>query len=80
MPGRKARVAIAAGVLVELLGVWTRGYAVGGRIPVRCRKGHVFTTVWVPGISLKSIRLGFWRIQRCPVGKHWTVVRPVKKS
>jgi hypothetical protein len=45
---------------------------------VRCRKGHLFTTVWIPGVSFKSVRLGWWRIQRCPVGKHWTIVAPVK--
>ena len=46
---------------------------------VRCRKGHLFTTIWVPGVSLKSIRLGWWRIQRGPVGGHWSIVVPVKE-
>jgi hypothetical protein len=40
----------------------------------------VFRTIWVPGASLKAIRLGWWRIQRCPVGKHWSIVSPVKES
>jgi hypothetical protein len=31
-------------------------------------------------VSLKSIRLGWARIQRCPVGKHWSVVTPVRES
>ena len=56
-----------------------RGYAgLGGRTLVRCRDGHLFRTIWVPGVSLKSIRLGWYRIQFCPVGRHWTIVKPVK--
>jgi hypothetical protein len=57
-----------------------RGYSgLGGRTLVRCRDGHLFRTIWVPGVSLKSIRLGWYRIQFCPVGRHWTVVKPVKE-
>jgi hypothetical protein len=56
------------------------GYRVGGNTVVRCRRGHLFTTLWIPGASLKSIRLGWWRIQRCPVGRHWTVVVPVREA
>ncbi|MHB1209911.1 MAG: hypothetical protein ACYC1I_09430 [Acidimicrobiales bacterium] len=56
-----------------------RGYeGMGGNTVVRCRSGHLFTTIWVPGVSLKSLRLGWWRLQYCPVGKHWTIVVPVK--
>jgi hypothetical protein len=47
---------------------------------VRCSKGHVFTTVWLPGVSLTSLRLGSARFQRCPVGKHWSLVRPVRED
>ncbi len=57
-----------------------RGYNVPGRIVVRCMQGHLFTTVWIPGGSFKAIRLGFVRFQYCPVGDHWTFVRPVKDS
>ena len=56
------------------------GYGVGGETIVRCRRGHLFTTLWIPGVSLKSIRLGWWRVQRCPVGPHWTVVAPVREA
>jgi hypothetical protein len=52
----------------------------GGNVVVRCRRGHLFTTIWVPGVSLKSVRLGWWRLQWCPVGKHWSLVAPVKES
>jgi hypothetical protein len=57
-----------------------RGYPIGGNVVVRCRQGQLFTTIWVPGASLKSIRLGWWRFQRCPVGAHWSLVTPVKES
>jgi len=57
-----------------------RGYRVAGDVVVRCREGHLFTTIWIPGASLKSVRLGLWRFQRCPVGKHWSIVTPVKRA
>ena len=58
-----------------------RGYSgLGWNTVVRCREGHLFTTIWVPGASVKSIRLGWARLQWCPVGKHWTLVTPVKES
>jgi hypothetical protein len=57
-----------------------KGYGIGGNTIVRCRKGHLFTTIWVPGVSLKSIRLGAARVQHCPVGHHWSLVIPVKGS
>jgi hypothetical protein len=57
-----------------------RGYRVGGNVVVRCRQGHLFTTIWIPGGSLKAVRLGWWRIQRCPVGKHWSIVVPVREA
>jgi hypothetical protein len=57
-----------------------RGYRVAGDVVVRCRQGHLFTTIWVPGASLKAFRFGWWRLQRCPVGKHWSLVTPVRRS
>ncbi len=57
-----------------------RGYAFGANTVVRCRSGHLFTTIWIPGGSLKAVRLGWWRLQHCPVGRHWTLVSPVKDS
>ena len=53
-------------------------FYLGPRPVVRCRQGHLFTTTWVWGGSLKAIRLGPVRFQRCPVGKHWTLVRRVR--
>ena len=52
----------------------------GGKLIVRCRQGHLFTTFWLPGVSFKSIRLGWWRYQRCPVGGHWSLITPVRPS
>ena len=57
-----------------------RGYGPAGNVVVRCRQGHLFTTIWIPGASVKAARLGWWRFQRCPVGRHWSLVTPVKRS
>ena len=57
-----------------------RGYSVGGVSVVRCRRGHLFTTIWIPGVSVKSIRLGWYRFLYCPVGRHWTLVKPVRNA
>jgi hypothetical protein len=75
----QAIIAVAV-VLVEIVMLRLRGYRIGGNVVVRCQKGHVFTTIWIPGASLKSLRLGWWRFQHCPVGNHWSVVTPVKES
>jgi hypothetical protein len=56
-----------------------RGVAGYERI-VRCHAGHLFTSTVVPGASLKAVRLGFARFQRCPVGRHWTLVRTVDEA
>ena len=72
--------AVVALAIVRFFIARRRGYAVGTlRRIVRCSKGHVFTTVWIPGGSFKAVRLGWTRFQRCPVGKHWTLVRPVRE-
>ncbi|MHB1584362.1 MAG: hypothetical protein ACYCU7_13085 [Acidimicrobiales bacterium] len=47
---------------------------------VECTDGHLFTSIVIPGVSLKAVRLGNKRWQRCPVGKHWTTVRRVDPS
>jgi len=77
---RKAALLLAALDIGSTLVARSRGYGVGGNAVVRCRRGHLFTTLWLPLVSVKSLRLGWWRIQRCPVGRHWTVVVPVKES
>lgn len=78
---RRAGLAIAAvAMAVEVAAVASRGYRLGGNVAVRCRSGHVFTTLWIPGVSVKALRLGFWRLQRCPVGRHWSLVTPVRRD
>jgi hypothetical protein len=78
---RRRRWAIfGAATLLEPAAMKLRGYPIGGRLVVRCREGHLFTTLWIPGASLKSLRFGWWRFQRCPVGGHWSMVTPVKES
>jgi len=47
---------------------------------VRCRSGHLFSTTLVPGMSLKAVRLVNVRFDRCPIGHHWTLVKPVDES
>jgi hypothetical protein len=59
---------------------WIRSGRVGGNLVVRCSQGHLFTTLWIPAASLKALRLGWWRVQYCPVARHWSVVVPVRES
>ncbi|HEY7621750.1 MAG TPA: hypothetical protein VH834_18365 [Solirubrobacteraceae bacterium] len=73
-------IAVIAFYVVGTIVARRRGYPMGGNVVVRCRDGHLFTTIWVPGASLKSVRLGWWRLQCCPVGNHWSLVTPVKES
>ncbi len=54
-----------------------RGHLVAADTVVCCRHGHTFTTLWIPGVSFKALRLGWWRFQYCPVGRHWDLVTPV---
>jgi hypothetical protein len=77
---RRRRLLFGALVLLEPVAMKLRGYRMGGRLVVRCREGHLFTTIWIPGASLKSVRFLWWRFQRCPVGAHWSIITPVKES
>ncbi|HEX3805503.1 MAG TPA: hypothetical protein VHV52_01870 [Gaiellaceae bacterium] len=81
--GRKLRLLRTLGIasiVAEPIAMKLRGYPMGGKLVVRCRQGHLFTTFWLPGVSFKSLRLLWWRYQRCPVGKHWSLVTPVRES
>lgn len=72
---------VVAGVLgAGMLAARALGYKLGLHTVVRCRDGHLFTTIWIPGVKLKALDLGVARIQRCPVGHHWTVVVPVREA
>jgi hypothetical protein len=65
---------------VEALALRRAGYGLAGNVIVRCRAGHLFTTIWLPGGSLKSLRLGWARVQYCPVGRHISLVTLVRES
>ena len=81
---RKRRLVIFAGFVAG----WTvgsviavrQGYRFGWNVAVRCRRGHLFSTVWIPGASVKALRLGYWRVQWCPVGRHVGLVRLVREA
>ena len=75
---RAVRIGVVA-LLVETAGLWLRTRRIGGNLIVRCRAGHLFTTLWIPAVSVKSLRLGVWRVQRCPVANHWSLVTPVNE-
>lgn len=79
-PNRARRLLIGAAVLLEVAALWLRTGQLGGNVAVRCRQGHVFTTIWIPAVSVKSLRLWWWRLQYCPVGRHWSIVTPVRQS
>ena len=76
-PRRRER---AVSVLPEMIVLRRRGYPLAGSVVVRCWEEHLFTTIWIPGVSVKALRLGPWRVQRCPVGHHWSIVTPVSRS
>jgi hypothetical protein len=76
-------------VVMGVLAVWVfvvarrldfSGYRLGDDVVVRCRDGHLFTTIWIPFASFKAIRLGLVRLQYCPVGDHLTFVILVRDS
>ena len=73
-------VLIVAGVIVGGTLIARRlGYNLGTNTIVRCRQGHLFTTIWIPGVKLKELDLVVARVQHCPVGQHWSLVVPVRE-
>ena len=72
-------VAVLA-VLISLVAPRFRRVREATEVIVRCRQGHLFTTLWMPLGSLKAVRLGGTRYQRCPVGRHWSIVVPVDEA
>ena len=93
----QARPVSIALVLVGALGAfwlgqfvaagWARRVWPGSKISlrysriVRCSDGHLFLSKWMPGLSLKAVRLGSnVRYQYCPVGRHWKIVTPVDEA
>jgi hypothetical protein len=81
MRTRRRRILLS----IAAIAVWTfvarrLGYRLGPNTVVRCRRGHLFTTIWIPGVKLKAIDLLVARGQWCPVGRHWSVVTPVREA
>lgn len=79
--GRNRPAVVVTGIAVitvSTLAARRLGYHVGGNVVVRCRHGHLFTTLWIPGVNLKALDLVIARLQRCPVGRHWSLVVPVR--
>jgi hypothetical protein len=58
---RKRRLVIAGGVAAAYVAgtliARSQGYSFGRDTVVRCRRGHLFTTVWIPGVSVKEADL-----------------------
>lgn len=71
---------IAGAVGAATLAGRLAGYKFGRNMVVRCQKGHLYTTIWIPGVKLKGLEFGFARYQRCPVGNHWGLALPVKED
>jgi len=46
---------VAASVVVANIAVRRKGYSIPGKTIVSCSKGHLFTTTWVEGGSLKAV-------------------------
>jgi hypothetical protein len=76
-----ALVVIAIVVLAKVSFLTSGRYVrVNGKVIVRCGQGHVFPMTWLSLSAITAIRFGNSRYQRCPVGNHWSVVRPVKEG
>jgi hypothetical protein len=81
LPLEIALPVIAVVVIVKVVVSKRNGRpSLGGEIVVRCGRGHLFKTFWSPLGSFSAIRLGSARFQHCPVGDHWSLVRPVKDA
>jgi len=77
--GRRILLTVA-GIAVWTVVARLLGYRFGANTVVRCRRGHLFTTIWIPGVKLKAIDLLVARVQWCPVGRHWSLVTPVRDA
>jgi hypothetical protein len=51
-----------------------------GVVIVRCSRGGLFEELWIPLASFKAIRLGPFRIERCPVHDRVEIVQQVDPS
>jgi len=67
-------------IIVPVLYFTNKGKARGRDVAVRCSAGHLYTSIWIPGVSFKGARWINSRYQRCPVGKHWAWTERVAKA
>ena len=79
-PKRRRVALLAAAAAAFTVAGRLLGYGFGINTIVRCRSGHLFTTIWLPGVNLKALDLVVARVQYCPVGRHWTLVTPVRAA
>ena len=77
---KRSLVILVVALATEAVGLRRAGYPIAGNVVVRCRQGHLYSTIWVAGASLKSLRLGWARVQYCPIGRHWSLVTLVRRS
>jgi hypothetical protein len=77
---KRSLLILFAALATEALGLRRAGYPIAGNVVVRCRQGHLYTTIWVAGASVKSLRLGWARVQYCPIGRHWSLVTLVRRT
>ena len=70
----------AAFLFIEAVGLRRKTGRIAGTVVVRCARATSSRPSGFPGASLKSVRLGWWRFQHCPIGRHWTLVTPVRES
>jgi hypothetical protein len=84
MTGERHVTGIALGlsaIIAEAIVLWRRRDSIFTLdTVVRCTHDHVFTTWWIPGVSIKAFRFLWWRLQYCPVGQHLALVTPVDMS
>ena len=76
-------VLLVVGILVVVQNRRMRrqGYSIPGQTVVRCSRGHLFTTTWIEGGSLRAVRLGpTTRYQYCPVCRRFATIHPVKEA
>ena len=51
------------------------GYNLGTNTIVRCRQGHLFTTIWIPGVKFKELDLvvpGCNAVRWASTGASWS--------
>lgn len=75
-----APLAVLGGMVIFTVLARRLGYPLGGMVVVRCRQGHLFTTLWIPGVKITAVDLGVARFQRCPVGRHWSLITPIRDA